>query len=296
MSYVKISVFITSFNQHEYLRQAIDSVLAQSLSPHQIVVVDDASSDGSQELIAHYASRHGSLFFPIYHDVNRGVAQTRVDALNAVSGDFVTYVDGDDWFLPDKLKKESAALLANPSADIVYSSVDYMNEDGSKSLYTWTDNSPFPQGDIFLPTFTRDFPYRDLFRMELVNFHAWKELGFHDSRLDVFEDFDMRIRLTKRLKATCVSEVLSRVRTHKEGLSKMDVYRRFQALDYIFRKNLVLLDDLSDEQRRRGKQALAAWIYVRGRRALLRALLYGRLGQMSHLFTRVLYYWRLSCE
>ena len=107
-----ISVYITSYNQREFLAEAIDSVLAQTLPPHQIIVVDDCSTDGSQDIIADYARAHRGLFSPIYHRDNTGVAQVRADALAAVTGDLVTYVDGDDRYLPTKLEQEAAALKA----------------------------------------------------------------------------------------------------------------------------------------------------------------------------------------
>lgn len=61
---MNISVFITSYNQRDYLREAIESVLAQTLPASQIIVVDDASSDGSPDLISDYARRYPDLFTP----------------------------------------------------------------------------------------------------------------------------------------------------------------------------------------------------------------------------------------
>ncbi|MBT7715794.1 MAG: glycosyltransferase family 2 protein, partial [Deltaproteobacteria bacterium] len=87
---MKISVFITSYNQKKFLIEAIESVLNQTLSPFQIIVVDDSSKDLSQEVIAGYAARYPNLITPIFHKRNTGVAQVRIDALNAVNGDYVT--------------------------------------------------------------------------------------------------------------------------------------------------------------------------------------------------------------
>ena len=267
-----ISVFITSYNQRDYLREAIESVLAQTMPPSQVIVVDDASVDGSQQLIADYCRRYPELFTAIFHQQNTGVAQARIDALEAVTGNYVTYLDGDDRYLPQKLEREAAALAADPEARIAFSNNVYMSTDGTQYLSRWVDDEDVPQGDVFWQTFARAFPKRSLFRMELVEFAAWKAVGFHDTRLHIFEDFDMRIRLTKRFKVTYVNEVLSEIRSHGSGLSKSDFSVHFNALDYIFQKNWPLLDDLPDAVRRKAQQMASAWIRRIGMRATRQAI------------------------
>lgn len=269
---MKISVFITSYNQRGFLKEAIDSVLAQTLPPAQVIVVDDASGDGSQDLIADYARRYPGLFTPIYHRTNTGVAQVRVDALNAVRGAYVTYVDGDDRYLPQKLEKEAAALAGHPEARIAFSNNAYMTTDGTRHLRRWIDDETPPQGEVFWQTFARAFPKRSLFRMELVEYDAWKKVGFHDTHLSIYEDFDMRIRLTKHLQVVYVDEVLTEIRTHDTGLSKSRRRRHFEALCYLYRKNLPLLDDLSPDVRARARAMLAGWIVPVGRGAAKEAL------------------------
>ena len=241
---MKISVFITSYNQKKFLIEAIESVLNQTLSPFQIIVVDDSSKDLSQEVIAGYAARYPNLITPIFHKGNTGVAQVRIDALNAVNGDYVTYVDGDDRFLPTKLEKEAKSLRENPKADIVFSNNYYMTEDG-KRFRTWIDDEMPPVGEVFCQTFGRSFPKRSLFRMELVNYQAWRSIGYHDRQLKLYEDFDMRIRLTKKLKTVYYHEPLSEIRDHNKGLSKSKATDHLNALEYIYHKNRYLLSDQS---------------------------------------------------
>ena len=291
---MKISVFITSYNQRDDLCEAIDSVLAQTLPASQIIVVDDASSDGSQDLIADYARRDPGLFTPIYHRENSGVARVRVDALNAVTGDHVTYVDGDDWFLPEKLEQESAMLLANPKASIAFSNNAYMTEDGATELWRWVDDEPVPQGCVLQHTFGRAFPRRSLFRMELVDYRAWCRIGFHDPKLALYEDFDMRIRLTQSLEVVYVDQVLSRIRTHGRGLSRSAPARHFLALDYLFQKNRGLLADLPMDQREQALAGLSDWIARMARPAIKQALRSGRLLQAARLVRDSAGYRRLA--
>jgi len=274
---MNISVYITSYNQREYLKEAIESVLAQTLPAKQIVVVDDASKDGSQDLIADYARKYPELFTPIYHKQNTGVAQVRIDALNAVRGDYATFVDGDDWYLPEKLALEAAALKSNPDARLAFSNTEYMSPDGDKSLWVWADGEFVPQGDVFWQTVARNFPRCNLFRMELVHYDSWRKIGFHDPKLRLYEDFDMRIRLTKHLKVVYVDQVLSRNRKLESGLSSLSLEQHCKALDYLFKKNRHLIDTLPADKRRKAVSGFASWFAPLGMKAAKSAFRSGKV-------------------
>lgn len=273
---MRISVFVTSYNQRELLPVAIDSILGQTRAADEIVIVDDASTDGSRDLIQSLCDAHPGLVRPVFHVRNTGVAQARIDALETVTGDLVTYVDGDDRFLPEKLELEEAALIANPQASIAFSNNRYQTYDLSETLQTWVEGEDVAQGDVFLATFTRAFPKRSLFRMEMVRTPEWRRIGFHDPKLKIYEDFDMRIRLTKELKAVYVDAITAEIRAHQMGLSKSAGERHLSCLAHVFRKNLHLLDDLPNEQRTVARRALAHWIGRIGARSAIDALTSGQ--------------------
>ena len=240
---MKISIFITSYNQKKYLIEAIESVLAQTLKPFQVIIVDDCSIDESQEVINGYCSRYPDLITPIYHAENVGVSSTRIDALNVVKGDYVAYLDGDDLYLPTKLEKEAKLLKENPNVQIAFSNNFYVAENGI-TTGMWIEGEMPPEGDVFKETFARDFPKGSLFRMELVDYSAWANVGFHDPTLYIYEDYDMRIRLTKKLKVKYHNEPLTKIRTHGKGLSNSEIVMHVEAFEHIYKKNKHLLDDL----------------------------------------------------
>ncbi|MDH5680482.1 MAG: glycosyltransferase [Spirochaetota bacterium] len=265
---MKISVYITSYNQKEYLKEAIESVLDQTLAPYEIIIVDDCSKDGSQDLIADYVDRYPDVFKAIYHRKNLGVTQSRIDALNAVSGDYVSYLDGDDRYLPDKLELESRLLKDNPDRDIAFSNFRFINSDGSfKQNWADTDDPP-PEGNVFAKVFSRQFPKKILFRNELVNYKAWVKIGFHDPEIDLYEDYELRIRLSKDLKVIYQNEVQSEYRIHEDGLSKAKLKDHIEALNYIYNKNKVLLNDLSISEKRQIKKDLFKWLAMVSQMAL----------------------------
>jgi glycosyltransferase involved in cell wall biosynthesis len=249
---MEISVFITSYNQKIYLIDAIESVLDQSLRPFEIIIVDDCSQDGSQAVIAGYASRYPDLVKPIYHNQNQGIAQTRIDALKAVLGEYVTYVDGDDRVLPNKLETETRILRENSSIQLVYSNYFYIDKNGGL-IGVWANEENPPQGNVFHYVFSRNFPRGSLFRNELVNYRAYRNIGLPDPNLSIFEDFEMRIRLTKELEVAYCNEPLAEYRVHDNGLSREKAAEKLSSFEYIYQKNKHLLNDLPSETQREVK-------------------------------------------
>ena len=110
----KISVFITSYNQQRYLVEAVESVLNQTLKPFEIIIVDDSSKDGSQAIVEEYGREYPGLIRAFCHKQNLGVAKNKAFAQRQARGDWLSYLDGDDRFLPRKLEKEWEAIEKNP--------------------------------------------------------------------------------------------------------------------------------------------------------------------------------------
>lgn len=244
---MKISVYIPSYNQGTYLPRAIESVLAQTLPPHQIIIVDDASTDGSRDVIAAYAARHPRLITAIYHDRNQGIPRTRNDGIEAATGDCVTYVDADDRLLPTKLQREAEALASSPDAHIAFSDYIYTDADGA-NLYRWTTGQKPPAGDVFREVLLRQFPRNNLFRTELVRRRALREVGGYQTKLTMYSDWELRIRLTKRFRTVYVDEPLSEFRRHGAGISYSPVGEHIRAWQQIWRLSRGLLDDLTPEE------------------------------------------------
>ena len=157
MHQLKVAVYITSYNQRAYLKEAIDSVLTQTRLPDEIIIVDDASTDGSRELIEDYHIQYPKLVKPLFHKSNQGVSRTRNDALQMVASDLVTNLDGDDRFLPEKIENEVALLEQDISIDLVYS--NYINIDNhGMYINTWATDECLPQGNILGAIMAYDFP------------------------------------------------------------------------------------------------------------------------------------------
>src|SRR5258706_6591961 len=105
----RISVIIPTFNSAALVTAAVDSVLAQTTPPTEILVVDDGSTDDTRQRLAPYAGRLRYL-----HQQSKGVAAARNLGLKQATGEFVAFLDADDIWHPRKLERQLTAMTANP--------------------------------------------------------------------------------------------------------------------------------------------------------------------------------------
>lgn len=120
-----VSVPICTFNGERYLARQIDSVLSQSHSNLEIIVSDDASKDGSVDLLSSYSRRDGRLKYSV-NEVNRGFSENFSRAISACSGRFICPCDQDDIWRPEKV---STLLSAIGSYDAVYCDSEMIDQD-----------------------------------------------------------------------------------------------------------------------------------------------------------------------
>jgi glycosyltransferase involved in cell wall biosynthesis len=217
-----ISVIVTSYNQREYLREAIESVLAQTLSPFEIIVCDDASTDGSRELIKEYETRYRGLVKGIYHEKNVKISRNRTSGVKAAQGDLVTWLDGDDRYKPRKLEMESAALLNNREAKWAYSQVDIIDEHGNKKGVRYSN----PPDGFILETLVSMLGHAP--RNQLIYRKCIEKIGLFREDMALYEDFDFCLRLAKHYKAVYCPEPLVEYRIHSGGLHALNKQLHFE--------------------------------------------------------------------
>ncbi len=109
----KISCIIPVYNAAEYLAEALDSVLAQTVVPDEIILIDDGSTDDPQKVVNPY-QRHVHLV----HQENRGPAAARNHGLRLATGDLITFLDADDVWAPEKTARQCEALANGPELSI----------------------------------------------------------------------------------------------------------------------------------------------------------------------------------
>ncbi|OFZ70728.1 MAG: glycosyl transferase [Betaproteobacteria bacterium RBG_16_58_11] len=126
MSAPRFSVIIPAYNSAATLARAIDSVLAQSYPAQEIIVIDDGSSDGTSDV----AARYGGKLRYIRQD-NAGVSSARNHGAQIASGDWLAFLDADDWYYPDRLRLHAEWIDEDAALDFLTGDYEYRDDAGN---------------------------------------------------------------------------------------------------------------------------------------------------------------------
>jgi len=238
MKDVLVSVVIPNYNNEKYLEICLDSVLKQTHKNIEIVIVDDASTDGSVALIGRYMQEHACICL-IENEVNKGVSKSKHLAILESKGDYFTTLDSDDFFIaPRKIEKELAVVQAKGKSSIGFSNIVLVGEDGKPLNLKAIKN--IKEGDILEGILTRKHMIpRDF----MLTKQQYLDVGGFDGDVPIYEDWDLKIRLAKSnyFYYTGVDGVA--YRRHGEGLSAAKSCEHVKWLKYIYAKNEHLIPE-----------------------------------------------------
>ena len=184
-----ISVIIPVFNGERTIRETIESVLAQTFSDFELIIIDDGSQDATLEIVEEFSDSRLKLFS--YQ--NAGLAASRNRGIANATGEYVAFIDADDLWTPDKLNAQYQALQEKPGAAVAYSWTDCINE-----------QSQFLRRGYYLSFSGEVYPYLLLTNFlengsnPLIRHQALKAVGGFDESLKSSEDWEMYLRLAAR--------------------------------------------------------------------------------------------------
>lgn len=115
------SVIICTYNRAELLSRALDSLLNQSESDWEAIIIDDGSTDNTKEIVTQYSEKNKSIKY-FYHE-NHGSGYSKNEGLKNSSGQYITFLDSDDEYIPEHLVSRKNILLENPSLDLLFGGV-----------------------------------------------------------------------------------------------------------------------------------------------------------------------------
>ncbi|MCT9825287.1 glycosyltransferase involved in cell wall biosynthesis [Pseudomonas sp. TE36184] len=136
----KISVMVPVYNSKEYLQECLDSIFSQNYENFEVVVSDDASTDGGQEILKKYAAQYKNMIL-LLNENNLGITDNCDQALQACDGKYIVLFAGDDVMLPGKLSMQVEFMESHPDVAISYHSVEVFNSD-TNTVLGYTSSTP----------------------------------------------------------------------------------------------------------------------------------------------------------
>lgn len=233
----KISVIIPTYNRKELLPRAIVSVFNQTFRDFEIIVVDDASSDGTMDVLRRF---HDARLHYIRQKENRGHAAAVNKGIKASKGEFIAQLDDDDEYLPEKLQRQLEVLEASgPDIGLVYTGVLIVDQDGK------TIGQKRPSESYWDGLWHRDF----IGSTALVRKECFEKVGDYDENLHFYEDKDMWLRISDRYSFAFVKAPLYKVLKHSK---KMSVNFELQADNHreFYKKHFFRIEAASESTRK----------------------------------------------
>jgi glycosyltransferase involved in cell wall biosynthesis len=219
-----VAVILTCHNEEAFLEQAIQSVVAQTAFDRvsEIVVVDDASTDGSPALLARLSREIPRL--RVLRTLGVGVAEARNNAIRATHAPLLAFLDGDDYWVADKLEHQLAALAADDRIGLVYSDfVDFSRPDASDAQLVTVRRYSAATPDTLAEYFVHDAPIVP--SSVLMPRAVFDEVGLFDPTIRLGEDTEFFLRVAERRRFQHVPGGLVCKRRHARNLtSRLDAF------------------------------------------------------------------------
>lgn len=222
-----VSVITPSWNSAAYIEQTILSVINQTYKNVEYIIIDGGSSDGTLDIIRKYES---SIDYWV-SETDDGMYQAINKGMKRASGEIVAYLNSDDLYYPDTLEKVVNFFADNPSAELVYGNLDFVDEEGNK---LFTQAYPRFSLNFFISANCSMIGQPAAFwRSSLL-----KKTGMFDESLKMAADFEFFIRAGMIGRLMYTPDVLAAFRTHKLSLTSTQSKRGQDEVRLIHEKYL----------------------------------------------------------
>lgn len=201
---MRFSVIIPLYNKAPYIENALESVFCQTFKSFEIVIVDDGSSDNSFK-VAHETLKNAPIEYQLIHQENAGVSTARNNGVAASHGDYICFLDADDWWAPTYLERMNWLIDVYPEAKIFGTNYYYVKNGRQRICVTSAKTGYINYCRV----------YSEKLQMPLwtgatsISRSVFDELGGFRPNLRLGEDFDLWIRVALKYKVAFLNEPLS---------------------------------------------------------------------------------------
>lgn len=205
----EISIIIPTYNYAHFLPLAIDSILNQTYKNYEIIVVDDGSTDNTQQVIKKYLKKINY----IRHKTNKGISEAMNTGIRAAKSKYINITQADDIMLPAFLNEE-IKILKNGNAGIVYSPALIINENGETTNKQIIPKTKYANSYISLIVFNYIFLGTVLFKKDLL-----KNTGLFNTKMAQYEDWNLWLKISNTSNIGFVNKYLTAHRVHNKTLT-----------------------------------------------------------------------------
>jgi glycosyltransferase involved in cell wall biosynthesis len=217
-----VSVVIATFNRASYLPATIDSVLSQSFTDFELIVVDDGSTDNTREVLAGYGSR-----LRYFYQANAGASAARNFGVRQARAPWIAFQDSDDLSLPNHLAVLYRYVSQHPRCGMIFANGNYMSGSpqsrGKKIIIEAATSRRLAQRGVRL----MDLFEKSILRLQaaLISRTAYDLVGGHDESLGICMDLDLGLRLLMNVEVAYLDEALFSYRIHTGNISRNEEQR-----------------------------------------------------------------------
>lgn len=181
-----VSIITPTYNSAKYLPRAVTSALNQTYPDLELIVINDGSTDDTQEILKPYFKDKRLKYF---YQSNRGIASARNLGIEKSSGRFIAFLDADDEFLPTKIERQLKTLKEKPDYGVCYSDILHFYDTNPRKFFH--HRYSYPSGNLFEPLLKKQFinPLSVFVRREVI-----EKYGLFDETLRHTEDWDLWLR------------------------------------------------------------------------------------------------------
>lgn len=245
----KVSVIIPCYNVEKYVRQCLDSVLAQTCTTIEIIVVNDGSTDKTGDVLEEYAQKDTRIH--VIQKENAGLAAARNTGMQVATGEYMVLLDSDDVMLPTKIAQQLVWMEEHPTHEIIYSDL-YHFWDGTSKIYRLAIAQISP--DVYQGLIHGNFINPNTVCMKRS---VYDRIGGFDEALRSAEDWEYWLRAAKSgIVIAYQPEVLTLYRMRSNGLSADRVTMCETALSVLTKQYTY---DLPDIEKKTVDTEIAQW-------------------------------------
>ena len=240
-----VSVVIPAYNAARFLKEAIDTAMAQTFTDYEIIVIDDGSTDATESIARAFGDK-----LRYFRQQNRGASAARNEGIRKATGKYIAFLDSDDLWAPEKLAVQVGILDQNKEIGLVYS--DWaLTQDNGPGRASFLEVVPGASGRVFDELIQRGF---------VLTSTVLVRRSCLDETLPVVEDYDLWLRIAYGWKFALIKDPLVTKRNWEGNLSS-DTPKAAANKILVFKKALRTFPNLTSRSRRlvRRQMALSYW-------------------------------------